>query len=200
MLAAAPTMNRAQRRQADRASVTQFSLPTMNAALRRATRLTARERALVMDPTRAGVAALRQGVATYEQWAYVCSAIQVGLAIEAQGIVRGLQAHMQAADQALQAVYARVTAPAEGPTWGRATALRFDELEAITDAVDLHDWQLQQLAAKEFHRAVKLAEKSIRKAGGKVLNLDQLPPEERKRLEDAARVAACQPGKEHGYA
>lgn len=139
---------------------------TMRTAKMRATRLTAAERADVLKPMLDSFTALRQGIATEWHWTQVASAICVALAIDEQGIVRGLRAHLVAADVALLAIAERAKPDMDG-AW-KPTSLHYHELDAISCAIDLHKYQLEQLAACEFHRAVAAAKAQILKDGGKV--------------------------------
>jgi hypothetical protein len=172
-------MNRQQRRAAarqrrqgtrpGRAPTVRADVDTLDLAMRRAGRLTAAERCTVLDPTRAAFKALREGVATFEQWAYVSSAVTVAQAIEDQGVVRGFRAHLDAAERAIDAVFQRVNEAQGGPSWGRATTLYFQEIEALDEALHWHDWQLQHLSGAEFHAVVRVAERHIRAAGGQAI-------------------------------
>jgi len=135
----------------------------MQVVISRASRLTQAERAGVLQPARNGYAALRQGVATELDWAGCCSAVAVALAIDAQGVVKGLQGHLRAADQALHAIQQRAMASG---TW-QPTALYFDEMAAISEAIDLHDFQLQQLSLSELDAAIRRAERQILAQGGR---------------------------------
>lgn len=135
----------------------------------RAARLTDQERAAALAPARLGFTALREGVATFQQWVHVNTAIAIALAIERQGVIRGMHEHFVAADRAIDAIYARVQDAEGGPAWGRRTTLYFDEISALREAIHLHDEQLRVLSATELQQAIVLAEKHTRKIGGRVL-------------------------------
>lgn len=132
-----------------------------------ATRLTVAEIARAITPLRTAARALREGVATEWEWAIVASAINVALSIDKQGVVRGLAEHLRSAEGALQGIYAR--AKTSG-TWC-ATALYYQELDHITTAVDLHEFQVGKLSFGEWRRALKQAEAEIRSVGGRVLDV-----------------------------
>lgn len=127
------------------------AINTMEMARNKAGRLTPAEIAFIMKPAEAGFDALRRGVATLDNWQSLGQLVTMGVAIEASGIVTGLSAQFAAAKAALQAVQARVTAPAT-PTWGTSTAMRAEELQAVREALDVHLFQLQQLSAGELQR------------------------------------------------
>lgn len=151
-------------------------------AIANACALTQAERDELMQPIREAFAALRQGVATYQQWAALCTGISVALSIEKLGVVRGLQEHLEAAERAALAVYDRVTSDPNGPTWGRRTTLYFDEIAAIREAIELHDFQLQHLSAREVVEAGRRTVQDARAAGAYIVNTaDELnqPTQER---------------------
>lgn len=135
-----------------------------------ATRLTAAEIAQAITPLRAAARALREGVATEWDWAIVASAINVAQAIDKQGIVRGLAEHLHSAEVALQGIYARAMTSG---TWC-ATALYYQELDHITTAVDLHEFQAGKLSSGEWRSALKRAEAEIRSTGGRVVDVGQM--------------------------
>ena len=120
---------------------------TLFKALKRASALSRAEVAETMAPYRACFARLREGVATEDQHTVLATAMHIAQAIEQRGIVRGLHEHITSAQQALAAVRTRALATG---TW-RQTALHYYELEAITTALDLHEFQIQQLSAGEIH-------------------------------------------------
>jgi len=136
-------------------------------ALCRAARLTDAERATVMDPLRLCLKALREGVATELQHDTMHSCLVIAQAIERTGIVRGLANHFTAAIDACDAIALRCR---RGPTWQR-TALHFYELDALTTAVDLHEYQLQQLSAGELHAVVNRVKATTLSAGGRVIQV-----------------------------
>lgn len=140
-----------------------------------ATRLTNEERADVMRLAHEGFNALREGVATWLQWSYMSSAVSVALAIEAQGVVRGMREHFSEAQKALDNIFSRTQQGINGAKWGRTT-LYFYEIDSLREAVNLHDFQLRQLSFAELKAALAAAERDVRTAGGAVLNAKALPP------------------------
>lgn len=147
-----------------------ISMNPIALARNNATRLTADEISLAINPLRAAARALREGVATEWEWAIVVSAMNVAQAIEAQGVVRGLAEHLRSSELALQGIQRRAMA---NGTWC-PTALYYQELDAISEAVDLHEYQMQQLSYGEFRRALVRAEAEIRATGGRVVDVGQM--------------------------
>lgn len=116
-------------------------------ALYRASCLTEAEIRDTIAPARQCLTRLREGVATEDQHTVLYTCMQIALAIEASGIVRGLQQHLQSAIQALETIRGRaLTSGAWQPT-----SLWFHELDALREAVDLHEFQLRKLSAGELH-------------------------------------------------
>jgi predicted P-loop ATPase len=168
-------MNRRQRRQAERSSrladrprrtPRQIIANAVDVVKNRAARLTDAERDRMLAPAREGFTALRQGVASHDQWCGVASAVTMALAIEAQGVVKGMREHFQAAERALEAIWTRAQAGADDGAWARPT-LYFDEIAALREAIHLHDFQLRQLAVSELHAAIAITRRNVRAAGGR---------------------------------
>ena len=118
----------------------------MMVAWLRATKLTAEEVADTMQHAHCCADRLREGVATEDQHTALHTSLMIAHGIESRGIVRGLLQHLTAATEAMAAIRARATATG---TW-RPTALYFHELEAIATALELHEFQLQQVSAGEI--------------------------------------------------
>lgn len=131
-------------------------------ALYRATRLTDDEIRDTIAPARQCFARLREGVATEDQHTVLHTCLQVALAIEASGIVRGLRQHLDSAMAALETIHTRAMASG---TW-RPTSLYFHELDALRDAVDLHYHQLRLLSAGELQAITAKLIARTRSAGG----------------------------------
>ncbi len=139
-------------------------------AMARATRLTFAEREQIMVPLRAAVAALRQGVATEYEWMVAVTAVNVGDAIERQGVVRGLAGHLKEIDRALQGIRQRAM---ESATW-HAPALYYEERDLLDLLLDLHNHQVRNLSFGEYTRAVDKAVQQTRAAGGRVFDVGRL--------------------------
>jgi len=116
----------------------------------RACKIAPEDREMVVKPARLALDAMRQGRATENDWLMLASVVRVAQAIEKQAIVSGLQAHIDSARQALQAIYDRAMR-AEGWVPG---ALYAPELHAITEMVRLHKFQIDQLGRGELITAL----------------------------------------------
>ena len=138
---------------------------TMGKALKRASCPMPSEVADTMAPYRACFARLREGVATEDQHTVLATAMHIAQAIERRGIVRGLHEHITSAQQALAAIRTRALATG---TW-RQTALYHYELDAITTALDLHEFQIQQLSAGEIHDIARKLIAQTQASGGAVV-------------------------------
>jgi len=141
---------------------------TITTAIRGAAKLTKPEVAFMMGPLRAAHKALREGVATDLEWCHLAHAMNVAMAIERRGVVRGIKDHIHSAEVALAAIQDRASATG---TW-KPTALHWYELDDIASAVDLHEFQLSQLSRSEFNAAVIHATNEVRSTGGRVVRVD----------------------------
>ncbi|MDH4449913.1 MAG: hypothetical protein QE265_04885 [Rhodoferax sp.] len=127
-------------------------------AIHNAAKPAAQDRAQVLGYLRTAAKALREGVATEYQWSIVAGSASVALAIERQGVVRGLKDHLTSIERTLQQIYDRAILQGNG-RWIRVT-LRFNEIDALHDLVDLHTFQMDQLGRAEFLRAIDTAQKN----------------------------------------
>ena len=128
---------------------------TLSVALHRAAKPSREDRAAVLAPLQDAVQALSAGVATELQWSVAAGAVSVGMAIERQGIVRGLQEHLASAETALQAIYDRCRLP---QMWLRPT-LTIQEVDTVRLLLELHTFQLNQLGRAELLAALDAATK-----------------------------------------
>lgn len=135
---------------------------TLAIALRRATRLTGAEVHNTMEPLRTCERRLREGVATEDQHTVICTGLLVAAGIEDTGVVRGLREHLASGQAALASV--RTRALASG-AW-RPTALYYFELDAIREALDLHEFQLRQVSSRELHDVAQKLIAQTLSAGG----------------------------------
>lgn len=142
----------------------------LDLALRRVRKIPAHEIAEVMDPVVDAFRAMREGVGSEDHWRLLASSVELAIAIEDQGVVRGLQEHLRAAETALSEIARR--ARADGG-W-RATPLYFQELDQVRTFVDLHRIQLEQLSEGEWRKAHSLAVGRVISAGGRAFDLDDL--------------------------
>lgn len=118
----------------------------LSVAVYRACKISPAARSLVLQPAIQAIEALRKGQLTHGQWAALKAAADVGLAIERLGVVKGLRDQFDGAMQSLEAVYRRAIRT-DGWVPGAVYA---HELTAITEAVHLHKFQLDQLGRGEL--------------------------------------------------
>lgn len=133
-------------------------------AVLRATRLSAAEIAGTIAPARECEARLREGAATDDQHVVLYTMLLVARGIEDSGIVRGLREHIDSALQAMAAIRARATASG---AW-RPTALYYYELDAIREALRLHEYQLGQVSAGELQAIAQKLIARTTSTGGQV--------------------------------
>jgi hypothetical protein len=130
---------------------------TMQLAKHYAAKPAAADRAQVLCELHKAIQALREGVATEHQWSIAAGSVAVALAIEHQGIVRGLLGHLKTAELSLQDIYDRALRSGGG-RWVRVT-LYYQELDALQTFLDLHAFQVGQLGRAEFLAAIDAAQK-----------------------------------------
>jgi hypothetical protein len=133
----------------------QIAVNTLDLALHRAAKPAREDRAEVLDKLNAAVKALCTGVATEMDWSVAAGAVAVAMAVERQGIVRGLQEHLDTAEQVLQAIHDRCRLPM---MWLRPT-LTIQEVDAVRLLAELHTFQIEQLGRAEFLAAIDAATK-----------------------------------------
>lgn len=131
-------------------------------------KLTPAEVAETMDSLRTAFAHMREGVATHNEYVVLHSNMLIAQEIEQMGVVRGLQEHITAALQAC-ASYQERSGYAE--SW-RPSDIHFHELDALGSMLDLHEYQLQQLTAREVHLAAQRLVARTKSAGGGVYQAD----------------------------
>ena len=136
---------------------------TMGLALNNVTKPAVEDRNEVLGLVAKACRALREGVATEHQWSIAAGAVALALAIERQGIVRGLQEHLQSAEQCLQDIHDRAMRAGSG-RWLSPT-LYYQELDALQTFQELHAFQIGQLGRAEFLAAVAIAQKTTKAQG-----------------------------------
>ncbi len=147
-------------------------------------KLTPAEVAETMGSLLTAFAHMREGVATHNEYVVLHSSMLIAQEIEQIGVVRGLQEHITAALQAC-ASYQERSGYAEN--WVPSD-IHFHELDALGSMLDLHEYQLQQLTAREVHLAAQRLIARTKSAGGDVYQADNsmatltpLKQEQRKR-------------------
>lgn len=148
-------------------------------------KLTPAEIAENMGPLRTAFAHIREGVATHTEYLVLHSILSVAQEIERMGIVRGLQEHITAALQACESYQARSGC---ADSW-QPSELLFQELDALSEMVDLHEFQLKHLTASEVHEAARRLIARTQSAGGAVYeandSLTTLTPHKQKQRKRA---------------
>ncbi|EZP62919.1 hypothetical protein [Delftia sp. RIT313] len=132
------------------------------------TKLTSKEIASIIDPVRECFAQIRAGTATEVHATVMHSTIQVAQEVERGDIVHGLAEHFDSAQAACEAYFARCRA---GGAW-HPSAVHFYELDALTTAIDLHEFQLQQLTAHEIQEVTRKLIARTESSGGEMLKAD----------------------------
>lgn len=131
-------------------------------------KLTPAEVVETMVSLRTAFAHMREGVATHNEYVVLHSSMLIAQVIEQMGIVRGLEEHITAALQAC-ASYQKRSGYAEN--W-MPSDMHFHELDALGAMLDLHEYQLQQLTAREVHLAAQRLVARTKSAGGDVYQAD----------------------------
>lgn len=131
-------------------------------------KLTAAEVAETMGSLRTAFSHMREGVATHNEYVVLHSSMLIAQEIEQLGVVRGLQEHITAALQACASYQAR---SGYAENWVPSD-MHFHELDALDSMLDLHEYQLQQLTAREVHLAAQRLIARTKSAGGDVYQAD----------------------------
>jgi hypothetical protein len=142
------------------------ALNTMGMAISRATLLTVDEQTNVLQPSRDGFDRMRRGQATEIDWIHLVTVCAIALAIEEQGVVRGLLAVLTEADLALAAIGQRALAGGRG--W-RSPTLYAAEIVQLQTLLRMHAFQLGQITWGEHRRAWKHAAGSVVQRGGRAV-------------------------------
>lgn len=167
-------MNHAQLAMAARAAQAasrrrHISLTPMLVAANGASRLTPDEISQITGPLRKSANAFRRATGAYHDWLRLCTAHNVGKAIEDGGVVRGLQSILDEAHAALLHISWRMETPAG---W-QPGALHAHEIRALVNLVEKHTFQLRQLSYREYQDAYRLAVGRVRSDGGECVDLNK---------------------------
>lgn len=131
-------------------------------------KLTPAEVAEIMGSLRAAFTHMCEGVATHNEFLVLRSIMLVAQEVEHMGIVRGLQEHITAALQACASYQDRC---GQADNW-KPCDMDFHELDALREMVDLYEFQLRQLTAREVHLATQRLVARTQSAGGDVYQAD----------------------------
>jgi hypothetical protein len=142
----------------------------INKVLTNVAKLTPSEVAQAITPMRAAMLNLKRRTATEMDWMWLVTCAQIGMSIERQGVVRGLAQHLQAALDVCSTIADRAR---ETGQWC-SPCLRGSEIETLDTAIDLHEYQLQQLSYGEFIQATERAHRYVSSTGGQVVHVEGL--------------------------
>lgn len=142
------------------------ALNTIGMAVSRATLLTKSEITHYLQPGRDGFERMRKAQATEADWVHLVSICSIALAVEEQGVVRGLLEVLTEADLALAAIGVRAMASGKG--W-RAPTLYASELQQLQALLRMHEFQLSKISWGEHRRAWQHATKSVVARGGRAI-------------------------------
>ena len=109
--------------------------------------------------------ALRSGGGTRHHFAGVCTACELGLAIESRGVVRGLREQLQVVERLLLDLKGKAET---GGGWINPI-LTGPQLSLLDEMIDLHLFQLKQLSYGEYQAAWRLMVGRVTSSGGEVL-------------------------------
>lgn len=136
-----------------------------------ASRLRPGEIESLMVPKRAALHAARTAMLTESGFNDLCTALNVGEAIQRLGVVRVDPAHLAKARDVLETIGHSM----DSPTGWRPHALRWDAIEALDVLLAIHHRQLQELQYNEYQAACRLAEARVASEGGVVIRNQELP-------------------------
>lgn len=134
-------------------------------ALHKATGFTPVELSRIEAQLRDHFGALRSGDGTRYHFAGVCTACELGLAIESRGIVRGLRDQFQAAERLLLELRGKAEI---GGGWINPI-LTGPQLSQLDELIDLHLFQLKQLSYGEYQAAWRLMVGRVTSSGGDLI-------------------------------
>lgn len=132
----------------------------IHGAILGATTLTEAERHEIIGPSKAHLE--KTPALGFSEKAFIDlnTTMHAGLAIEASGIVKGLKAEFEAAIELLNGIHDQCV---RGQNW-KAKRFQAEELAQLHAALDLHDFQLQQLSATEFKAIIRRLVNQTRQA------------------------------------
>lgn len=119
----------------------------------------------IMTPLHLAFAALREGVGTELEWAYIVSAMNIADSVALTSPIRGTRGHIEPAQRALEGIMRRAMATGE---W-QAAELYLEELDLISDGLAIYHHQLQHLTRGEYQRAEDHAAADVRRTAGAVV-------------------------------
>lgn len=133
------------------------------------TRLTPAEIARIIEPCKAALNAMRQGVATHAHFVVLCTAGHVAQAIDNGGIYTGQSCIIDEANNALDAIGNRA---GFNTTQWKAPTCHGHEITALADLVAAHSRQVHELTYGEYTRAADKAVARVATDGGQVFKME----------------------------
>ena len=134
-------------------------------ALHKATGFTPVELSRIEAQLRGHFDALRSGDGTRHHFAGVCTACELGSAIESRGVVRGLREQFREAERLLLELKGKAEI---GGGWINPI-LTGPQLSQLDEMVDLHLFQLKQLSYGEYQAAWRLMVGRVTSSGGDLI-------------------------------
>lgn len=134
-------------------------------AISNAGKLSDQERALRLQPLQFAFGRMREGIAKTDDWVVLASACNVAMAIELQGVVKGLREHLHSTELTLQAINQR----AQDDRGPYPYALHVDEIDKLRTFLDLYAFQIGQLSRGELREATRYAVAEVSSSGGQVV-------------------------------
>jgi hypothetical protein len=153
-------------RKASRRRVKHIAVNNLQVALASATRFTPAELTQLLTPVRGALVSMRQGAGSELQWMHLASVAAISLSVEGLGVVRGLKAQLDEADQLLAEIRRRATRTG---VW-MPPVLYGHEISALQTLVRLHTFQAENLSAGEYRAAWKHASAEVTRVGGLHIN------------------------------
>lgn len=142
----------------------------LDVAMNNATKLSPQDVEQIITPYANACAAILSGTGRRDHWVTLCSALNLSLSIERQGVVRGMAGHLASIEAALLAIAARAGEDDTPPTW-QPPQLSLDEIDNMRLLIQLHQFQIQQLSYGEYRRSFAATVNRVRGGGGEAVNL-----------------------------
>lgn len=151
-------------------AIADCGVSTLDTAINQAGLLRPQDVEQIITPCANACAAILSGSGRRDHWVTLCSALNMALSIERQGVVRGMAGHLASIEATLLAIAARAGEDDTPPTW-RPPQLSLDETDNMRLLVQLHQFQLEQLSYGEYRRAFEATVNRVRGGGGEAVNL-----------------------------
>lgn len=151
--------------------VKRIAVNNLQVALAASTRFTKDELEHLLKPVRHALVVMRSGTATEIDWMHLASVTAIALSIERLGVVRGLKAQLEDADQLLAEIRQRAMRTG---SW-QPPVLYGHEITAIATLVHVHTFQAETLSAGEYRKAWQHASAEVTRVGGRHIQAIEEP-------------------------